>query len=266
MSASTAFLGSVPKSYHEYMVPMLFEPYARDMVKRAALKAGDRVLELACGTGIVTRMLAEAAPGATILATDLNLAMVDVARVEAAAPSITYDVANACSLPFADASFDVLVCQYGVMFFEDKVGAMKEARRVLKPGGRYIFNVWDSLERNPMPRTVQETLTKLYPANTPMFIPKAPFGWSDPQECERVTRAGGFTDVAIEHVEFPCRSRSAVDAARGWIEGTPVRGQLDERGVKDAAPVREAVAAALAAKFGAEPCVSTMRAMVVTAR
>jgi ubiquinone/menaquinone biosynthesis C-methylase UbiE len=267
MSSPVAFTGSVPKIYHTYLGPIIFEDYARDMVERLQPKAAERILELACGTGIVTRAIAKKMPAAaTLMATDLNPAMLDVAKeVIGSDPKVQFQVADACTLPFLDKSFDTVVCQYGVMFFPDKVGSMREARRVLVPGGRYIFNVWDSLEHNPITRAVHEKLAELFPANPPQFLAQTPYGWSDRAEIERVTRAGGFSKVALETVGFACVSPSAEDAARAWVEGTPLRAALQERGVTDVSDVREAVAKVLAARFGEKPCRSTMRAVIVTA-
>lgn len=263
----TAFTGSVPRTYHQFLGPLIFEDYARDLTARLKPAAASRILELACGTGIVTRRIAEAMPpGASLAATDLNDAMLDVARETVGAdPRITYQRVDACSIPFADRSFDLIACQYGVMFFPDKVKAMREARRVLAPGGRYIFNVWDSLAHNPIPRITQEVVAAAFPANPPMFLAQTPYAWFDRAEIERVVRAGGFAHVTLETVEFPSVAPTAEDAARGFIEGTPLYFGLQERGITDIAPIRAAAAKALAAKFGERPCRATMRAVVVTA-
>lgn len=274
MSASTTaptFSGSVPKTYHDHLGPLIFDAYAKDMVSRVApllkAKPDARMLELAAGTGIVTNLIAQTLPsGASLLATDISEPMLNLARANfTGAPGVTFQTADACSLPWKDASFDLIVCQYGVMFFPDKVKAMQEARRVLAPGGTYLFNIWDSFEHNPLPRTAHETLAALFPTNPIPFLAKMPFGFSDRAEIERVTRAGGFTNFELETVEFPCIAPSAADAARAWVEGTPILAGLNERGITDPAPSRIAVEKALSAKFGAAPCKSTMRAIVVAA-
>lgn len=267
MSQASAFTGSVPKTYHAHLGPLLFEPYAKDITARLAPRENHRILELACGTCIVTQHIARAMPPtAKLTATDLNDAMIDVARASFAAdPRVTLQKADASSLPFLDRSFDVVVAQYGVMFFPDKVGAMKEARRVLAPGGKYLFNVWDSLQHNPIPRIVQETLTRLLPDNPPHFLAKLPYGWFDDAEIQRTVLAGGFTRCEIETVSFPSIAPTAEDAARGFIEGTPVLAALAERGITDPTPFRHAAAKALAETLGNAPCTSTMRALVVTA-
>ncbi len=268
MSSPAAFTGSVPKTYHTYLGPLIFEDYARDMARRLGVRPGERVLELACGTGIATREIAGAVAkgGGTLLATDLNQAMLDVARAAVGdGAGVEYQAVDACALPFGDRSFDVLACQYGVMFFPDKMKAMREARRVLSPGGRYVFSVWDSLEHNPIARVVHETVAAMYPANPPGFLGGTPYAWFDRKAIERVVRAGGFERCEIETVRFPCVAPSAEDAARAFVEGTPLLGQLTERGVKDPAPVRMAVAKELGSRFGERPCKATMRAVVVKA-
>lgn len=268
MSHATAFGGSVPQVYHGLLGPMIFEAYARDMAGRLAPAPGERVLELACGTGIVTRELVAGMPGdAALVATDLNPAMLEIARAEVGGDArVTTAVVDACSPPFEDGSFDAVACQYGVMFFPDKVGSMRHARRVLRPGGRYVFSVWDSLEHNPIPRAVHETLAGLFPANPPRFLEQLPYGWSERGEIERTVRAGGFKDVTVETVGFASGASTAREAARAWVEGTPLKPALAERGVTDFAEVVGRVEAMLAARFGAGPCASTMRAVVVTAR
>lgn len=271
MSVTPTFSGSVPNTYHNFLGPLIFDAYARDMVARLApllkAKPDARILELACGTGIVTNLIANALPsGASLLATDISEPMLNLARANfTGAPGVIFQTADACSLPFKDQSFDLIVCQYGVMFFPDKVKAMQEARRVLAPGGTYIFNIWDSLAANPIAKVEHETISALFPNDPPQFLAKFPFGYSDRAEIERVAHAGGFTNVKLETVQFPCTAPTAEDAARGFVEGTPILPALQERGVTDITPIRAAVAKALAAKFGDRPCRSTMSAIVATA-
>ncbi|MFN0131780.1 MAG: class I SAM-dependent methyltransferase [Phycisphaerales bacterium] len=309
MSTASEFTGSIPDIYHACLGPLLFEPYAADLVARVrrcllsyssapAGAPGPRVLELACGTGIVTKhLLAALPPGGTLVATDLNTAMLDVARryVGAGAPAnagadgakgraegaarLTFQQADACKLPFPDGSFDLIVAQFGVMFFPDKVAAMREARRVLakavpndaydrgqaRESGRYLFNVWDSLDHNPIPATVQATLESLLPANPPRFLAQTPYGWHDRATIESTVRAGGFATVTLEAVTFPSQSPSAADAARGLIDGTPNLVALSERGITDTAPIRAAASQRLAERLGDSPCRSIMRAVVVEA-
>jgi len=288
MPPTPAFSGSIPQTYHTHLGPLLFEPYARDLASRLAVFRPTRILELAAGTGIVTReIVGNLAADASLLVTDLSPAMLEVAKQTVGdlasdsrptrptlaahggsstqSPRVTFQPVDACSLSFADASFDTIVCQYGVMFFSDKIVAMKHARRVLAPGGRYIFNVWDSLEHNPIPRAVHEFLAREFPSNPPPFLAQMPYGWHDRAEIERVTRTGGFTNVALETLTFDSVGPSADSVAKAWLEGTPPFPALQERGITDIAPLRRRVAETLASQFGTSPCRSTMRAMVVTA-
>ncbi|MCG3123713.1 MAG: Ubiquinone/menaquinone biosynthesis C-methyltransferase UbiE [Phycisphaerales bacterium] len=265
MATTPAFSGSVPQTYHTFLGPLIFDAYARDMAQRLGVREGERVLELACGTGIVTEHLARSLPQrATLIATDVSDGMLGVARSVVRHPSVEFKQADACTLPFEDRSFDSLAAQYGVMFFADKVKAMQEARRVLKPGGRYVFNVWDSLEHNPLPRIVHDIVCDLFPTDPPGFLAKLPYGWNDRAEIERVVRAGGFERCTIETVGFPSEAPTADHVARGFVEGTPLSSQLAERGA-DPARVSQTAARALAERFGEKPCRSTMRAVVVTA-
>ncbi|MGH7879682.1 MAG: class I SAM-dependent methyltransferase, partial [Candidatus Binataceae bacterium] len=143
------FAGSIPEFYERLMVPLMFEPYARDLAARLSGTGAREFLELAAGTGVVTRALAsQLALDGRIVATDLNQSMLDHAKTRLADKRVTWRQADAQALPFDDESFDALACQFGVMFFPDKVHAYKEARRVLKPGGRYVFNSWDQIADN----------------------------------------------------------------------------------------------------------------------
>ena len=149
------FAGSIPKLYDELLVPLIFEPYADDIASRLASRKVSRVLEIAAGTGVVTRRLASALPAdVAIVATDLNRPMLDMAAEVGTTRPVEWREADAMQLPFADGEFDAVVCQFGVMFFPDKAKAFSEARRVLKPGGTFLFNVWDRIEENEFADTV----------------------------------------------------------------------------------------------------------------
>ncbi len=271
MSNPAAFTGSIPDTYHRCLGPLLFEPYAKDLTARlrgVKLPPNPHILELACGTGIVTRELLSALPSAHITATDLNEAMLDIARKQlgpAADPRLRFQQADACKLPFPDRSFDIIICQYGVMFFPDKPGAMREARRVLAPGGRYLFNIWDSLEHNPIAGVIQQSLDELFAPNPSRFLAQVPYGWFDLKTIEDTTRAGGFTAIKHDLLTLPSESPSATDAARGFLEGTPNFLAIRDRGITDFTPLRTTIADRLAGKFGKAPCRSTMRAYVVEA-
>lgn len=261
------FAGSIPSIYQADLVPLIFDAYARDMVPRLDLRPTSRVLELAAGTGVVTRqILAALAPDASLLATDVSKGMLAIAEQSIGGdPRVRFAIADACELQHPDASFDRIASQFGVMFFADKIRAMRQARRVLAPGGRYVFNVWDSLEHNPIAKIVHETAAAHFPANPPSFLGRMPFAYTDTAEIERVIRAGGFTSCHIERVKLPCIGASAEAAARAFIQGSPLCTEIVERGMTDLTRVREAAAGALAKRFGDHPCRATMQAIIVTA-
>jgi len=165
------FSGSIPAFYDRYLGPLLFEPYADDLARRLTDLTSGRVLETAAGTGIVTRMLVRALPGTVaIVATDLKQPMLDFAAAQAGVERVEWRQADALSLPFEGGSFDAVVCQFGVMFFPDKRAAHREARRVLKPGGRFVFSVWDRLEENELSQIVNDTIAALFPGDPPGFL------------------------------------------------------------------------------------------------
>ena len=254
----TRFAGSIPAFYDHYLGPLLFAPYAADLAARAAALGPERILETAAGTGIVTAALANALPAAEIVATDLNQAMLDVAA--GALPAIDFRQADAQALPFADAEFDLVVSQFGVMFFPDRIGAYAEARRVLRPGGAFLFNAWDRLERNPVTAAVGDALAAHFPGDPPSFYKRIPFGYHDPARIEADLRAAGFTGIAIETVGLSSRV-DARAAATGLCQGTPLRAEIEARG-----DLAEATAIAMAALASVDGKDAPMSALVATAR
>jgi ubiquinone/menaquinone biosynthesis C-methylase UbiE len=264
--ANARFVGSIPAAYHKYLGPMFFEPYAEDLASRASRHSPGSVLEVACGTGIVTAVLGAALPQATLIATDLNDAMLDFARaVVPARAQLSWRQADACALPFADAQFDVVACQFGLMFVPDKLLALKEARRVLRPDGWLLFNVWDSLQENPSAEVTRDTISGLFPDNPPTFY-EVPFGLHDRELLHRLLTDAGFRDISLDTVTLEARAPSAKDAATGLVTGSPALTALQERGISDPAPVVDAVAEAIARVGGRAPFRVAMRAVVVSAR
>jgi len=229
-SVDVRFSGSVPANYERYMVPLLFRPYAELLAERARGFAPKRILETAAGTGVVTSALADALPDSKIVATDLNQAMLDVAQTRVQSPKVNFQQADALDLPFEDASFDLVVCQFGVMFYPDKVRGGSEARRVLRDGGHYLFAVWDRIERNGLSDLANQSLVDAYPNNPPQFMTRGPFSYHDTECIERDLRAAGFTDLSIETVELVSRSGSAEEGARGLVYGSPMGVELEEYG------------------------------------
>jgi SAM-dependent methyltransferase len=249
-ASDSRFTGSVPALYDRCLGPMLFEPYARDIAARAAALRPVRLLETAAGTGIVTAALADALPDAEIVATDLNQAMLDVAAARGLPARVRLRAADAQALPFADGGFDLIVCQFGAMFFPDRIGAYREARRVLRPGARFLFNVWDSLERNPVSALLGDTVAGFFPHDPPGFYRRIPYGYHDVARIEAELRAAGFADIAIETVTRTSRV-DARAAAIGLCQGSPMGAEIEARG-GDPAAVAAAAAEALAPLDGRE--------------
>jgi SAM-dependent methyltransferase len=249
-ASDSQFTGSVPALYDRCLGPMLFAPYAEDMAARAAALAPARLLETAAGTGIVTAALAEALPQAEIVATDLNQAMLDVAAARGLPARVSFQAVDAQALPFPDASFDLVVCQFGAMFFPDRVCAYREARRVLRPGARFLFNVWDSLAHNPVSALLGDTVAGLFPGDPPSFYRRVPFGYHDTARIEADLRAAGFADIAVETVTRISRV-DARAAAIGLCQGSPMGAAIEARG-GDPAAAADAGAAALAEMDGKE--------------
>ncbi len=208
------FLGPLPKIYQSHLVPLIFQPYAADLGNRLAGRSLSRVLEIAAGTGAVTRVLASVLPeSVAIVASDLNQAMLDQAVAMGTKRPIEWRQADAMQLPFEDGAFDAVVCQFGVMFFPDKAKAFAEARRVLRSGGLFMFSVWDRIEENEFADTVTAALASLFPADPPRFLARTPHGYHDRPTIERDLAAGGFT-AAPRITTLPERSRAASPRSR----------------------------------------------------
>jgi len=241
-STDKEFSGSIPEVYDTWLVPLIFAPYADDLARRLAERPPRRVLEIAAGTGVVTRAMSAALPAsATIVATDLNQAMLDRAAAVGTAHGVEWRQADAMALPFDDASFDAVVCQFGAMFFPQKAQAFAQARRVLQPGGLFIFNVWDRIEHNELAAIVTEALAERYPQDPPRFMARTPHGYHDPDVIARDLRSAGFASApAIETLALRSRAASPRVAAVAYCQGTPLRSEIEAR---DAAGLDAATAA-----------------------
>jgi len=259
------FAGSIPEIYDRYLVPLIFEPYAVDLAERVAGHRPRRVLETAAGTGVLTRAMAARLPDAEIVATDLNQPMLDHAARRQAAGSIDWRLADALALPFEDRSFDAVTCQFGAMFFPDKVKGFGEARRVLKPSGRFLFNVWDRISDNEFADVVTEAVAGLFPHDPPRFLARTPHGHHDADRLRADLQAAGFTEISIEAVDRISKAGAPIDPAIGFCQGTPLRNEIEAR---DAARLQEATtraAEAVARRFGKGPIEGRLRALVVDA-
>ena len=228
------FAGNVPSNYERYMVPLLFRPYAEELTKRAKLLQPRRILETAAGTGVVTAAMADALPGAEIIATDLNQPMLDIAATRVSSGNVSFRQADALDLPFGDGEFDLVVCQFGVMFFPDKAQGAYEAHRALRDSGTYLFAVWDRIDRNGLSDIANRTLHDIYPDNPPKFMERGPFSYFEPEWVERDLREGGFTRIEIETVKLISRAPSSDEAARGYVYGSPMGVELADYGGDEA--------------------------------
>ncbi|UBV44529.1 methyltransferase domain-containing protein (plasmid) [Deinococcus taeanensis] len=260
------FTGSVPQLYDQYMVPLMFGPYADDLAARVVARRPARVLEVAAGTGVLTRRLArDLSADVPIVATDLNLPMLNQAAATGTPRPVAWQQADALHLPFPDGDFDVVVCQFGVMFFPDRARAFAEARRVLRPGGVFLFNVWDRLEHNEFAHTVQEALEVAFPDDPPRFMARVPHGYHDPAVIARDLAAGGFGQVP-DFITVAARSRaeSPRNVAVALCQGTPMRGEIETRGPDCLNEATDAATAALTQRFGPGPVEGRLQAQVIS--
>ena len=261
------FAGSIPELYDTFLVPLIFGAFATDIAKRVAGPSPKAVLETATGSGVVTRALApRLAPDASYTATDLNQPMLDHAQTRQGSDArITWRRADAQDLPFDDASYDAVVCQFGVMFFPDRVAGYAEARRVLKPGGRFLFSVWDDIESNEFADVVTEAAATIFPDDPPRFLPRTPHGYHDIALIRRELSEGGFSRVSIDTREEISSAPSPRHAAVAYCEGTPLRNEIETRDAALLGHVTDQATQAIAARFGDGPVAGKIRAHVVTA-
>jgi ubiquinone/menaquinone biosynthesis C-methylase UbiE len=261
------FTGSIPQLYDEYMVPLIFEPYAADLASRVAMLQPSRLLEVAAGTGVVTRHLASAlAQEIRIVATDLNQAMLDRATAVGTSRPVEWRLADATQLPFPDESFDVVVCQFGAMFFPDKPKAYSEAKRVLRSGGIFIFNVWDTIDQNEFAETIMFALEEMFPADPPRFMARTPHGYSDVEEIARHLSEGGFARRPIlTTLAAKSRAASPIIPAIAYCQGTLFRTEIETRNPARLVEATNAAAAAIGKRFGHGAVEGKIQAHIVVA-
>ena len=264
--ADKVFAGSIPTFYERYLVPLLFEPYAADLVNRLASRPLARVLEVAAGTGVVTRHLASVLPERVlIVATDLNQPMLDQAAALGTKRPVEWRQADAMQLPFPDETFDAVVCQFGVMFFPGKRQAFSEARRVLHSGGAFIFSAWDRLEENEFADTVTTALASLFPDDPPRFLARTPHGYHDSSRIRQDLVGAGF-DAPAEIITLAARTRaeSPRNPAIAFCEGTPLRNEIEARDASRLEEATDVAAEAIAQRFGHGKIDGKMQANIVT--
>ena len=263
---NAAFVGSIPENYERCLGPLFFHDYAAVMAARLEVVPGMRVLETACGTGIVTERLAARLAGrGTLVATDLNAPMLGYAAAKLSARDISWKEADATRLPFEDGAFDAVVCQFGLMFFPDKPAGVREAFRVLRPSGRFAVSVWDRLEDNPVPRITHETVTAFFPADPPQFY-RIPFSLHDVALVRGWLESAGFVDLEWARVDGVGESPSAAEAVIGLIEGNPIYQAIMDRRPAALPEVERALAGRLTATFGDGPLRCPLRAIFFTGR
>jgi len=260
------FAGSIPELYDRYLVPLIFEAFAADLVARLEGVRPASVLEVAAGTGVVTRAMAARLPETVaITATDLNQPMLDYAAAVGTSRPVRWREADAMDLPFDDHSFDAVVCQFGVMFFPDKSKAFSEARRVLKPGGVLIFNVWDRITENEFADAVTTGLEPMFPTDPPRFLARTPHGYYDRRVIAQDIASGGFSGTPeIETVAKRSRADSARVPALAYCQGTPLRNEIEARAPTRLGEATDVAAQAVAARFGQGTVEGKIQAHIVT--
>ncbi len=262
MSTDASWVGSMPEIYDRCLGPALFAPYAEVLGARAAELTPASVLELAAGTGIATAALVRHLPGARIVATDLNASM--VAWASERVTGATWRQADAQALDVPASSFDLVVSQFGVMFFPDRVAAYVESARALRPGGSVLVAIWDTIDTSTFPLALAESLAVVLPDGAPTFVVRVPHGYTDPALIEADLRAAGLTDVALDRVVLRSTAASAADLARGFCLGTPLRFALEERGSLE--DLTRAVAEEMTARLGTGAVAGELAAYVASAR
>lgn len=260
---NVAFSGSIPANYDEHLGPMFFEPFAIDIAERLRKLNPASVLVLACGTGRDTNLIAQALPHAKIVASDINPSMLNYAKGKVKADNIQWEIVDAVSLPFTDASFDCIVSQFGVMFYSDRPKAYAEAFRVLKPGGTFIFTAWDAIRYNPAAKLTDETLTHFFPVDTPAFY-KVPFSYFEEKQIKSDLSLGGFQNSRMEVLKLNGRSASAANAAKGLIEGVPVYTAIVEKDATLLPAISNTLTNNLEALFGAKDLSVPVQGRLVT--
>ncbi len=263
--ADRGFTGSIPQLYERYMAPLIFQPYALDLAARAAALRPTRVLEIAAGTCVLTRRLAAQLPADTALvATDLNPAMLEMAASLGTERPVAWQQADAMALPFEDAGFDLVACQFGAMFFPDRPQAYAEIRRVLRPGGFFVFNVWDHIDSNELAETVTSALAQVFQHDPPRFLARTPHGYHDVDQLRADLAQAGFEHEA-DIVTLPLRAcaESPSGPALGYCQGTPLRGEIEARAPGRLAELTAHVAQAIGDRFGVGAIDTLMQAHVV---
>jgi SAM-dependent methyltransferase len=265
-SGDAHFVGALPDVYERLLVPMIFQAAATRLAAVVAEGGPSDILETAAGTGALTRALIRSCPDATITATDLNQPMLDAAAARTHdGASVNWRQADALDLPFEDQTFDSVVCQFGVMFFPDRVRGYREARRVLRPGGSFIFNVWDRIENNEVPYVIESALIDAAPENPLMFMSRTPHGYFSPSQIRADLEGAGMPDMTITTVDGTAKTTPS-EAATAFCEGTPLRAAIENHETLTLAEATKIAERALLRHFGPGPINAPIRSFEVVAR
>jgi ubiquinone/menaquinone biosynthesis C-methylase UbiE len=261
------FAGSIPENYDRYLVPLIFEGFAADMAQGVALLSPKAVLETAAGSGVVTRAIAPVlSPAASYIVTDLNQPMLDYAASRQGADRrISWRKADAQALPFEDAAFDLVCCQFGVMFLPDRQSGYREAKRVLKRGGQFLFNVWDRIEENVFAADVTNALAQVFPGDPPRFLARTPHGYHDTALIRSELEKAGFSSVTVETKAKQSRAPSPHHPAVAYCQGTPLRNEIEARDASKLEAATDFAASAIAAKHGRGEVSAKIQAHVIVA-
>ncbi len=263
---NSAFIGDIPQNYEKYMGPLIFREYAEDLASRVSVPPGGVLLEIAAGTGMATRQLRDAMDSdERIVVTDLNEDMLNIAKTKFNKDeNIEFQTADALNLPFEDGSFDAVVCQFSVMFFPDKLLALQEAARVLKPGGLFYFNIWDSFEHNHLVRMVNKTVTGCLPDNPPTFY-QVPYGYYDIDVIKNLLFQAGFGAIDISVLPRTSSAMEARHVALGYVMGNPTCSHIKQTAPESLEDIVNAVEKAIGEKFGFTAISAKMQAIVFQA-
>jgi ubiquinone/menaquinone biosynthesis C-methylase UbiE len=261
------FGGSIPENYDRYLVPLIFEDFAQDIAQRVASLSPSAVLETAAGSGVVTRALTpKLSPAASYTVTDLNQPMLDYAATRQAADArMNWRKVDAQALPFEDSTFDVVFCQFGVMFFPDRQAGYREAKRVLKPGGRFLFNVWDRIEENVFANDVTNALAEVFQNDPPRFLPRTPHGYHDTALIRSELEEAGFSNLVIETRTAESRASSPRIPATAYCKGTPLRNEIEARDAGKLEAATDYAASVIANRYGRGEVAAKIQAHVIVA-
>jgi ubiquinone/menaquinone biosynthesis C-methylase UbiE len=261
------FAGSIPENYDRYLVPLIFESFAQDIAQRVAALSPRTILETAAGSGVVTRALTpRLSPDVSYVVTDLNQPMIDYAATQQVADRrVRWRKADAQALPFEDAAFDVVCCQFGVMFFPDRQSGFREAKRVLKPGGCFCFNVWDRIEENVFANDVTNALAEVFPSDPPRFLARTPHGYHDIALIRSELEKAGFSRVVIETKAEQSRASSPRHPAVAYCQGTPLRNEIEARDADKLQVATDYAASQIANKHGSGEVAAKIQAHIIVA-